>query len=508
MKLPSLFSTLLLFLLLSLPISASTPPIYLTADVQNPILFDITTYAGSTPVIIANIQTNGGAYTLLGSGWSAQLNYSKNDYASYIKTITGTVDAATGIATFTCVSNTFPASGDWLGEVYLYNGDQKLTCAQGIIRVKKSPSSGAIGSLNLMNRFNWDIIESIGTTPWSDFDTNNLQSQITANLASANATSVVFEAFRERIVSNETFRITTQPATNLSLQTQITNNKTAQDNTNSGYEGRIASNETFRTVTQPATNAAIQTQITLNLTNQNITNLTFQTQITDNLTNQNATNSNLQTQITQHLTNQTATNINLQNQITANFTNQTNTNIVFNLRIGSNETFRITTQPATNAALQNQITANLTNQNATNLSLQAQINSVSTNANMGLYRYDACPSVPNTIWVLATSTNVAGLRAGSIFTFTIPSGTRLLSSKIRVDGGNTDSGSIYLILGTNDMNNSSTVNNWIPVCNATRDDTYANIPVTAQTYSGDNTQIKISGLGAIGGITYHVESRY
>jgi hypothetical protein len=83
-----------------------------------------------------------------------------------------------------------------------------------------------------------------------------------------------------------------------------------------------------------------------------------------------------------------------------------------------------------------------------------------------------------------------------------------LSSKIRVDGGNTDSGSIYLVLGTNDMNNSSTVNNWIPVCNATRDDTYANIPVTAQTYSGDNSQIKISGLGAVGGIIYHVESRY
>jgi hypothetical protein len=83
-----------------------------------------------------------------------------------------------------------------------------------------------------------------------------------------------------------------------------------------------------------------------------------------------------------------------------------------------------------------------------------------------------------------------------------------MSAKIRVDGGHTDSGKIYLAMGTNDMLNSSTVNNWIPVCNATRDDTYANVPVTAQTYSGDNSLIVISGLGSVGGITYHVELRY
>jgi hypothetical protein len=151
-----------------------------------------------------------------------------------------------------------------------------------------------------------------------------------------------------------------------------------------------------------------------------------------------------------------------------------------------------------------------TNRTGRNIAFVIPTNATSTATNepVSLYRYDACPSVANTIFVFATTTNITAVRSGSTFTFTIPSGTRLLSSKIRVDGGNTDSGSIYLVLGTNDMNNSSTVNNWIPVCNATRDDTYANIPVTAQTYSGDNTQIKISGLGAIGGIIYHVESRY
>ncbi len=124
------------------------------------------------------------------------------------------------------------------------------------------------------------------------------------------------------------------------------------------------------------------------------------------------------------------------------------------------------------------------------------------------YRYDAYPDAANTIWVFATATNITAARAGSTFTFTIPAGTRLMSAKIRVDGGHTDSGKIYLAMGTNDMLNSSTVNNWIPVCNATRDDTFANVPVTAQTYSGDNSLIVISGLGSVGGITYHVELRY
>lgn len=264
---------------------------------------------------------------------------------------------------------------------------------------------------------------------------------------------------------------------------------TNQGGTNSGFETRMALNDAFRTTTQPASNSALQGQITLNLTNQNATNAVFQNQITLNLTNQNATNTVFQ------------------NQVTLNLTNQNATNISFNSRISSNETFRITTQPATNAALQSQITLNLTNQNATNANLQAQISSFSA-TNTLLYRYDAYPAVPNTIWVFATSTNITAVRSGYTFTFTIPSGTRMLSSKIRVDGGNTDSGKIYLVLGTNDMNNSSTVNNWIPVCNATRDDTYANVPVTAQTYSGDNSQIVISGLGAIGGITYHIESRF
>ena len=188
----------------------------------------------------------------------------------------------------------------------------------------------------------------------------------------------------------------------------------------------------------------------------------------------------------------------ISNTFNSAYTNQAITNASFSSRISSNETFRTTTQPATNAYFESAKT-----------NLQAQITALASSTNVStLSRYDAYPAAANTIWVFATSTNVTAVRAASTFTFTIPSGTRLLAVKIRVDGSSTDSGKIYLSMGTNDMNNSSTVNNWIPVCNATRDDTYANVPVTAQTYSGDNSQIVISGLGTVGGIFYHVELRF
>jgi hypothetical protein len=405
--------------------------------------------------------------------------------------------------------------------------------AYGYLNIKAAPEVNANGSFFYTRAINgseygpftgsftnWPFVLS-GTflggyvdIPTFNASNSAIQSQITANLTNQNASNTVIQV---QVTANTTGKtdLVAFNASNSTIQAQVTANTTgktdlvtynahaaAQANTNSLFQGLFSAlagtNSLFQGFfnSQTSTNSLFQGWFTALISTNGVFQGLFNAQVN--------TNSGFQSLFT----NQAATNAVLQNLIVANQTNQVNTNIAFNLRIGSNETFRITTQPGTNAVLQNQITANYTNQNATNLNLQEQINSVSTNASMGLYRYDACPSVPNTIWVMATSTNIAALRAGSTFTFTIPSGTRLLSSKIRVDGGNTDSGSIYLVLGTNDMNNSSTVNNWIPVCNATRDDTYANIPVTAQTYSSDNTQIKISGLGAIGGIIYHVESRY
>ena len=208
---------------LAFSLSATTPPISFSVDTETPTSFDITTYVGNTPTITVNIMANGSNFTGMGAGWSCQLNYAKNNYASYIKTITGTVVSATGIATFNAATNTFPSSGDWLGEVFLQNGSTKITTGQGVLHVLKSPSSGSVGSLNLQNVINWDIVSSIGQTPWSDFDTNTLQSQISANLASANATSVVFQAKFDALANTNALKvdITTFNATN-ALKVDIT----------------------------------------------------------------------------------------------------------------------------------------------------------------------------------------------------------------------------------------------------------------------------------------------
>jgi hypothetical protein len=83
-------------------------------------------------------------------------------------------------------------------------------------------------------------------------------------------------------------------------------------------------------------------------------------------------------------------------------------------------------------------------------------------------------------------------------------GQHIFSSIIRVDGSATDSGKIYLVMGTNDMNNSSTVNDWLPECRAIREDTRDPVPITPAVDDSDNSRIVIQGLGVIGGITYKI----
>ena len=392
---------LLPILLLTTSLFADTIPLSFNVDVQNPVSFDLTTYQGNTPVIRVGILTNGGAYTNLGVGWSCQLNYAKNDYASYIKTITGTVDSANGIFTFTCVTNTFPSSGDWLGEVYIFQGSTKITTGQGVIHVLKSPSSGATGSLNLLNRCNWDIIENIGQVPWSDFSTNNLQDQITVNLASANATSVVFQAKFD-----------------------------AQANTNADYESRIAAEETLSTA-QANTNAALLAAIVANGTSD-VSLVTYNAHVAA----QAATN----TEVYTFRTNQVATNAALLAAITANGTSdvslvtynahvtaQATTNTEFESRIGSNETFRITTQPATNASLLAQAAYGITAYGWGDWSGQGFITSA-TNIFTSLYVADRSQLDAN------ISGLTQGVYTGSLTTVAYTGATALVSGKTYVYG--------------------------------------------------------------------------
>jgi hypothetical protein len=333
LNLKSKIAVTLIGLLSSVSIYAAPPPITLTTDVENPFAWTLNLYAGNTPTIVVSVQTNGAAYTGLGSGWSCFLNYGKTDYATALKSITGAVDAATGTLTFNCLTNAFPAAGDYYGEIYLENGNTKITTGHGLVHVKRSPSSGAFSAADLSYRLNWDLIVSSGHTPWSDFDTNALQSQITANLASQVATSAVFQALFDA-----------QKNTNTGFQASITN---LNGFTNYAYLGWSYGNW--------ATNGLATTN-QLGIVSQMV--VTAQSDITNNLANQALTNTAFQ----------------------ALHDAQANTNVGFEIRMVTVETGKMSlaTQNSSNATLQTQITLNLTNQNATNTILQNAIDAVGT----------------------------------------------------------------------------------------------------------------------------------
>ena len=82
-------------LFLASTLFADIPPIRISADVQAPTMFDITTRAGNTPVIIADIMANGSNFLDIGSGWTPEFNYTVKDYSSSLKVITGVLDSAT-----------------------------------------------------------------------------------------------------------------------------------------------------------------------------------------------------------------------------------------------------------------------------------------------------------------------------------------------------------------------------------------------------------------------------
>ena len=385
----------------ALSLFAASPSITFSVDTEIPSVFEVQTYAGNTPTITVNIQSGGSNFTGLGAGWSAEFNYSKSDYATALKTITGTVNAATGVVTFNCATNAFPASGDYFGEIFLQNGSTKITSGQGLVRVKKSPSSGSTTIWDLNNRVNWDILTSIGNLPWSDFDTNTLQSQITANLASANATSVVFQAKFD-----------------------------AQANTNADYESRIAAEETLSTA-QANTNAALLAAIVANGTSD-VSLVTYNAHVAA----QAATN----TEVYTFRTNQVATNAALLAAITANGTSdvslvtynahvtaQATTNTEFESRIGSNETFRITTQPATNASLLAQAAYGITAYGWGDWSGQGFITSA-TNIFTSLYVADRSQLDAN------ISGLTQGVYTGSLTTVAYTGATALVSGKTYVYG--------------------------------------------------------------------------
>jgi len=165
--------------------------------------WEFTTYAGNTPAILVSILTNGSAYTGL-SSYTCKLNYGLNDAASSLKTISGTIVGS--VATFQAVSNSFPAKGDYFGEIFFSSGLSLITAGQGVLHVQRSPSSGSYGDLNLSPRINWSLVENIGVPPWTALTEPVFLASVAYNITASmtNQWSVAFTNYGPRIAILET----------------------------------------------------------------------------------------------------------------------------------------------------------------------------------------------------------------------------------------------------------------------------------------------------------------
>jgi len=83
-------------------------------------------------------------------------------------------------------------------------------------------------------------------------------------------------------------------------------------------------------------------------------------------------------------------------------------------------------------------------------------------------RYSAYSSGNNNAEVLACGDGItANLANTNELTFTIPTGQRIISTKIRISSVST----LKIFMGTTDMANSTLANRWMPVVQAWREDT-------------------------------------
>ena len=90
-----------------------------------------------------------------------------------------------------------------------------------------------------------------------------------------------------------------------------------------------------------------------------------------------------------------------------------------------------------------------------------------------LYRYTVVATSGSEVEVLANKPGITASFAGQVLTYVIPSGTRIVSSKIRFGSYS----SLTIKMGTNDMSNTSINNRWVPIVQAWREDTRAQLMV-------------------------------
>lgn len=119
-------------------------------------------------------------------------------------------------------------------------------------------------------------------------------------------------------------------------------------------------------------------------------------------------------------------------------------------------------------------------------------------------RYFARTNASETVEVFATASGIVATRTNSTFYFNIPAGAQIHAWQIRVDGSLTDGGKIYLVFGTNDVNNSSVATGWNTTVDGFREDWNAKINPTALPSIADPTQTVISGLPSTPGVISHI----
>jgi len=90
-----------------------------------------------------------------------------------------------------------------------------------------------------------------------------------------------------------------------------------------------------------------------------------------------------------------------------------------------------------------------------------------------LYRYTVVATSGSEVEVLANKTGITASFAGQVLTYVIPAGTHIVSSKIRFGAYS----SLTVKMDTDDMGNSSINNRWVPMVQAWREDTRAQLMV-------------------------------
>lgn len=120
-----------------------------------------------------------------------------------------------------------------------------------------------------------------------------------------------------------------------------------------------------------------------------------------------------------------------------------------------------------------------------------------------LFRYTVVATSGSEVSVLATKEDITATLSGQLLSYTIPEGTRLISSKIRFGGYS----SLTVNMGTNDMPNSSVADKWIPMVQAWREDTRAQLMVVNVVPSGSvHDEVTINGL--INTTTNHIRLQF